>query len=187
MSLLYVFQVIDTVNLVPFSQMFFGITSPKATAPGVLHHWAFRGRRRDRTLWWLHWRPWLRPGPSSWMSRWINSISTQVKSQVSTRAQRGCAGSSGHRPSLFWIPPFHAMARCGGRALRPSLPKLLSPSPTTVKVLLTRKASARAWASKNWEDFAVSSFGSALSTQVTWTQTTAWRRNVTKSRIYTGF
>ena len=53
------------------------------------------------------------------------------------------------------VPHTRAMAPCGGQALKPSLPILLWHRLTLVIVLLARRASARAWASKSWEDFVV--------------------------------
>ena len=66
----------------------------KATAPGVLHHWAGPCTWWAWPLWWFRLFPWPRPGPGSWMSRWISS--TNPKWQT-TRCCRN------RKPTTWWM------------------------------------------------------------------------------------
>ena len=80
------------------------------------------------------------------------AVCSRKMAQVTKRpkAQRLCFPAEFHCSTA----PRHPAAE--SRALRPSSPSLLLPSKTSVMVLLTQKASARAWASKSWEDFVAS-------------------------------
>ena len=70
----------------------------KATAPGGLHHWACTCWAWP--LWWFRWFPWPRPGPGSWMSRWISSTNPKTNGHK-LRDAAEIPNSVLHIPSSF--------------------------------------------------------------------------------------
>ena len=91
----------------------------KATAPGVLHHWELRTAGspppcRAGPPWWFRLFPWPRPGPGSWMSRWISSTNPkkmdtnhEMLQKSQTHDMMNSAVARGGGP-LRW-PSLHAL------------------------------------------------------------------------------
>ena len=104
----------------------------------------------------IHWSKWGISGSCESFIRHLccTAVCSRKMAQVTKRpkAQRLCFPAKFHCSTA--PQPWHPAAE--SRALRPSSLNLLLPSKTSVMVLLTQKASARAWASKSWEDFVAS-------------------------------